>query len=87
VSRKNEVVRFVVPPGTTANRFSSSLQLPTSGVARIAPEFVNIRHRVVQAGTGADVRRRRTRVATKFDCEISDTMLFWREDQGAWRRA
>ncbi|MDQ6869301.1 MAG: hypothetical protein M3178_13265 [Pseudomonadota bacterium] len=55
VSRKNDVVRFIVPPGTTANRFSSSLQLPTSGVARIAPEFVNIRHRVVQAGTGADV--------------------------------
>jgi hypothetical protein len=55
VSRKKEVVRFVVPPGTTANRFSSSLQLPTSGVARIAPEFVNIRHRVVQAGTSADV--------------------------------
>jgi hypothetical protein len=34
-----------------------------------------------------DVRRRRTRVAKKFDCQISDTMLFWREDQGAWRRA
>jgi hypothetical protein len=55
VSRKKEVVRFVVPPGTTANRFSSSLQLPTSGVARIAPEFVNIRHRLVQASTRADV--------------------------------
>jgi hypothetical protein len=55
VSRKNEVVRFVVPPGTTANRFSSSLQLPTSGVARIAPEFVNIRHRVVQTDKGAGV--------------------------------
>jgi hypothetical protein len=34
-----------------------------------------------------DVRRRRMRVAKKFDCEISDTMLFWREDQGGWRRA
>jgi hypothetical protein len=34
-----------------------------------------------------DVRRRRTRVAKKFDCEVSDTILFWREDQGAWRRA
>ena len=44
--------RFLVPPGTDANRFSSSLQLPTKGIARIAPEFVNIRHRVVQ---GADV--------------------------------
>jgi hypothetical protein len=48
-------VGFAVPPGTTANRFSSSLQLPTSGVARIAPEFVNIRHRVVQAGARAEV--------------------------------
>ncbi len=55
VSRKKEVVRFVVPPGTTTNRFSSSLQLPTSGAARIAPEFVNIRHRVVQAGISAGV--------------------------------
>ena len=44
-----------MPPGTTANRFSSSLRLPTSGVARIAPEYVNIRHRVVQAGSGAGV--------------------------------
>ncbi len=34
-----------------------------------------------------DVRRRRTRVEKKFDCEMSDTTLFWREDQGAWRRA
>ena len=34
-----------------------------------------------------DVRRRRTRVAKKFDCEISDTMLFWREGRGAWRSA
>jgi hypothetical protein len=50
-----QCVGFAVPPGTTANRFSSSLQLPTSGVARIAPEFVNIRHRVVQAGARAEV--------------------------------
>ncbi len=34
-----------------------------------------------------DVRRRRTRVAKKFDCQISDTTLFWRADQGAWRPA
>ena len=52
LSRKNEIARFLVPPGTDANRFSSPLQLPTKGIARIAPEFVNIRHRVVQ---GADV--------------------------------
>jgi hypothetical protein len=55
VSRKNEIARFLVPPGTDANRFSSSLQLPTKGIARIAPEFVNIRHRVVQRSKGADV--------------------------------
>jgi hypothetical protein len=55
VSGKKEVARFIVPPGTDANRFSSSLQLPTKGIARIAPEFVNIRHRAVQAGAGADV--------------------------------
>jgi len=34
-----------------------------------------------------DVRRRRTRVVKKFDCQISDTTLFWRADQGAWRPA
>jgi hypothetical protein len=55
LSRKNEIARFLVPPGTDANRFSSSLQLPTKGIARIAPEFVNIRHRVVQKSKGADV--------------------------------
>jgi hypothetical protein len=48
VSGKNEIVRFVVPSEskTSDNRFSSSLQLPTNGDARIAPEYVNIRHRV-----------------------------------------
>jgi hypothetical protein len=34
-----------------------------------------------------DVRRRRTRVAKKFDCQISATKLFWRENEGAWRPA
>lgn len=51
-SGKKEIARFVVPPETKANRFSSSLQLPTNGDARIAPEYVNIRHRVLADGTG-----------------------------------
>jgi hypothetical protein len=52
VSGKSEVARFVVPAGTDANRFSSSLELPTSGIARIAPEFVNIRHRFARSTGG-----------------------------------
>src|SRR5262249_19294397 len=50
VSGKKEVVRFRVPPATDANRFSSSLELPTRDKARIAPEFVNIRHRAIREG-------------------------------------
>lgn len=55
VSGKNELARFVVPPEKGANRYSSSLRLPTNGKARIAPEFVNIRHRVLPTATGTGV--------------------------------
>jgi hypothetical protein len=54
-SGKNEVVRFRVPPRTKANRFSSSLQLPTRDDARNAPEYVSIRHRAIRRGKGGDV--------------------------------
>ncbi|HMF07429.1 MAG TPA: hypothetical protein VKE72_10525, partial [Methylocella sp.] len=55
VSGKKEVVRFRVPPATDANRFSSSLELPTRDKARIAPEFVNIRHRTIRDRTGGGI--------------------------------
>jgi hypothetical protein len=49
-SRKSEVVRFVVPPQTkqATNRYSTSLRIvpKTDSLARLAPEYVNIRHRV-----------------------------------------
>ena len=40
-------MRFKVPPETRGNRFSTSLQLETDDEARLAPEYVNIRHRVL----------------------------------------
>jgi hypothetical protein len=46
VSGRNEIVRFVVPPLKTHDRFESSLTIAVEGAARIAPEYVNIRHPV-----------------------------------------
>ena len=53
-TREDEIVRFVVPPATQSNRFSSSLDIPTPGNqrARRAPEYVNIRHRVDRTAKG-----------------------------------
>ena len=49
-TRKLEVARFVVPPRskTGNNRYSTSLRIvpKTNSLARLAPEYVNIRHRV-----------------------------------------
>jgi hypothetical protein len=49
-SRRKEIVRFVVPRATTDNRFAiSSFQYldATHAERRTAPEYVNIRHRVI----------------------------------------
>ena len=52
-SGKREVVRFVVPPRKgEANRFSTSLVIPSDGDVRHAPEYANIRHRVVRSVEG-----------------------------------
>jgi hypothetical protein len=46
VSGKSEIVRFIVPP-SNGNRFETSLDIPPDGDARHAPEYLNIRHRVI----------------------------------------
>jgi hypothetical protein len=51
-SGRREVVRFVVPAAREANRFSTSLQIPSDGDVRHAPEYANIRHRVVKSADG-----------------------------------
>lgn len=50
VSGKNEIVRFVVPPSSTHRRLESSLVIEAGGRARIAPEYLNIRHPVATKG-------------------------------------
>jgi hypothetical protein len=54
VSRKNEFVRFTVPPARTSDdRFSTSLQIePRGNAGRQAPEYVNIRHQVTTSSSG-----------------------------------
>lgn len=50
ISRRKELVRFVVPADKGENRFSTSLQMLAQGTARLVPEYVNIRHRVRRRG-------------------------------------
>jgi hypothetical protein len=50
ISRRKELVRFVVPSDKGENRFSSSLQMLAQGTARLVPEYVNIRHRARRRG-------------------------------------
>jgi hypothetical protein len=55
---RDEITRFVVPPGTeqTNQRFWTSLQIELGRVVgRMAPEYVNIRHRVITDAKGTQI--------------------------------
>src|SRR5206468_5085861 len=67
ISRKTEIARFVVPPSTSHERFSTSLRLEPPDDARRAPEYVNIRHRVVQKAAGHVVEDMQPLRAEEFD--------------------
>ncbi|PNQ95037.1 hypothetical protein C1S70_31010 (plasmid) [Azospirillum argentinense] len=54
-SGKEEIVRFKVPPATTSNRFSTSLQIPPVNGVRTAPEYLNLRHRVERNATNGEL--------------------------------
>jgi hypothetical protein len=53
---REEIVRFRVPAetsvGNRSNRFWTSHEISAVGNARLAPEYVNIRHQVVTSATG-----------------------------------
>jgi len=51
-SRRREIVRFMVPKATGSNRFATSLEMESDGEARPAPEYANIRHRIVKGPRG-----------------------------------
>jgi hypothetical protein len=56
VTGKNEFARFLVPKATKNNRFAlSTLLIEAEGTARRAPEYVNIRHRVISKGAGQEI--------------------------------
>lgn len=54
-SGRSEIVRFPVPAATGSNRFWSSFQILAPDDSREAPEYLNIRHRVV-SGAGEEQR-------------------------------
>jgi hypothetical protein len=56
-SRRREIVRFIVPKATEDNRYATSLEMESDGEARPAPEYANIRHRVVKGPRGTLVAK------------------------------
>lgn len=50
---QSELVRFRVPAAANGNRFWSSHDIQPPGQGRLAPEYVNIRHRVQTNAAGA----------------------------------
>jgi hypothetical protein len=50
---RDEIVRFIVPAADGRNRFWTSHDIPPPGPGRAAPEYVNIRHRVMTAADGS----------------------------------
>ncbi len=52
---QSELVRFNVPAATEGNRFWTSYDIQPPGEGRLAPEYVNIRHRVQTNAAGAQV--------------------------------
>ncbi|HLL52663.1 MAG TPA: hypothetical protein VK447_03895 [Myxococcaceae bacterium] len=68
---KDEYVRFTVPSETSVNRFSSSLEIPASGDARRAPEYVNIRHRVDSATPGSPLDDLNTLPPAEFKSRLA----------------
>jgi len=67
VTGKAEIVRFRVPPSRTHKRFASSLLIEAAADARRAPEYVNIRHRVVPKGSGQTIEDLQDRAPADFD--------------------
>lgn len=47
--QNSKICHFKVPPATSRNRFYSSYLMPSPRNLRIAPEYANIRHQVVNA--------------------------------------
>lgn len=69
-SGKSEIVRFVVP-GDSHGRFATSLEIPAEDDdSRRAPEYVNIRHRVVAKGAGHVIEDMQSLPANQFDALI-----------------
>jgi hypothetical protein len=66
VSDKSEIVRFQVPPSTVRSRFDSSLTIEAEGPARRAPEYLNIRHRVIADGASHVIEDLQTLSSTDF---------------------
>lgn len=72
VSGKSEIVRFIVP-GDSHGRFATSLELPAEDDdSRRAPEYVNIRHRVVPKAGGHVIEDMQSLPKAQFDALIEN---------------
>ena len=73
VSGKSEIVRFIVPGSNTHDRFATSLTIPAEeNDSRHAPEYVNIRHRVVPKGSGHAIEDMQSLPKAQFDALIEN---------------
>ena len=72
ISRKQEIVRFVVPRENGDNRLSTSLQILPVKDARRVPQYVNIRHRARKSGQKVVVEDLRDFPRKKFDKLLQD---------------
>src|SRR5262245_18612339 len=67
VSGKSEIVRFMVP-GDSHGRFATSLEIPAEDDdSRRAPEYVNIRHRIVAKSGGHVIEDMQSLPKEQFD--------------------
>jgi hypothetical protein len=73
VSGKSEIVRFVVPDSTKHERFETSLGIAAQDDnSRRAPEYVNIRHRVVPKGAGYAIEDMQSLPEAQFDALVEN---------------